>query len=110
MFEEITQISEFDKVLKESPAVLAYFFSDDCNACKILRPKVQELILGNFPQIRGVYINVNNALALSAQHSVFTAPTVVIFLESKELFRLSKAFGIHELREKIGRPYQLLFS
>ena len=110
MFEEITQISEFDKVLKESPAILAYFFSDDCNVCKNLKPKVEELIVGNFPQIRGVYINLNSAFDLSARYSVFVAPTIVIFLDSRELFRRSRAFGIHELNEKIKRPYQLLFS
>lgn len=110
MFEEITQIDDFEGLLKTCPAVLAYFSGPDCNVCKILKPKVEEMLVGNFPQIRGVHINLNNTPELAANYSVFIVPTIVMFLENRELFRKSRAFGIHELKELIDRPYQLLFK
>lgn len=110
MFEEITEISDFKSLTENCPAVFAYFSVDDCQVCKALKPKVENLIVSNFPQIRGVYINLNNAPELAARYVVFTAPTMVIFLENKELFRKIRAVGIHELKSRIDRPYQLLFK
>ena len=110
MYREIKQLDEFEKALKESPALLAYFSTDECNVCKILKPKVGELILSNFPQIELAYINLNRAHELAGLYRVFAVPTIVIFFENRELIRKSRNFGIHELEREINRPYALLFS
>ena len=110
MFENCTNIIELKNLLDGNPAVLVYFSTDDCSVCKVLKPKVEQLIVSNFPQIKGVYINVNQAPELAAEYAVFTVPTVLIFLESRELLRKSRSFGISQLYDEIKRPYQLMFT
>ncbi len=110
MFETIVNISEFEEIIGANQAVLAYFSTDECSVCTVLKPKVEELIVSNFPQIRAVYVNINQAAKLAAKYTIFTAPTVVMFLDNRELFRKSRHFGIHQLQADIERPYELLFS
>ena len=110
MFTEIDNIRDFHKLLRTNSAVLAFFHSDNCNVCQILKPKIEELIVGNFPQIRGVSINLNNARELAADYTVFSSPSVLMFFNNSELFRKVRGFGIHELEQEIARPYYLLFS
>ncbi|MGQ8336593.1 thioredoxin family protein [Sunxiuqinia sp. A32] len=110
MFVEITQKNQLESFIKERSAALVYFSTDECNVCKVLKPKIQELIVGNFPQIALVYININKAPDIAAHYRVFVAPTLVIFFEDRELLRKSRSFGIYELEQELNRPYHLLFS
>ena len=108
--EPIVSIEEFSNVLKENEAVLAYFSTEICSVCKVLKPKVEEMISKSFPRIRAVYIQSDQLPELAAQLNVFTAPTVVVFFDGRESIRKSRAFGIDQLRGEISRPYDLLFE
>ncbi len=110
MFREITSIDDFQQFLSEEAAVLAYFSTDECNVCKVLRPKVENLIDHHFSKIKGIYINSNLVPEVAAQNRIFTAPTILVFFDGKEFLRKSRSFGIDELRSEISRPYLLMFS
>jgi thiol-disulfide isomerase/thioredoxin len=106
----IHSIPEFDQVLVESDAVLAYFSTEICSVCKVLKPKVIEVISESFPQVKMVYIESDKLPELAAQNRVFAAPTVVIFFAGRETIRKSRAFGVDELKSEIQRPYSLMFE
>lgn len=106
----ISSIEEFSKVVKENQAVLAYFSTDLCSVCKVLKPKVEEMLSESFPRIRSVYIQSDQLPELAAQMRVFAAPTVVVFFDGRESIRKSRAFGIDQLRGEISRSYNLLFG
>lgn len=89
---------------------LVYFSHDNCNVCKVLKPKVEELIQKEFPNIDFVYCNIKSGAEFAAIHSVFTVPTVILFLEGNEQFRKLRNFGINELKEDISRPYRICFE
>ncbi len=108
MFTEIESFDEF-LTLKEEPAMLAYFSTDACNVCKVLKPKVEELVLTQFPNIKLAYIKSDKLPEVAAQNSVFTAPTILIFFEGREYIRKSRAIGIDELQQEIGRIYTMIF-
>jgi thioredoxin-like negative regulator of GroEL len=110
MFTEIQSFEEFLKLKEKEAALLAYFSTDACNVCKVLKPKVGELIQNEFPKIRLVYIKSDVLPDVAAQHQVFTAPTILIFFNGREYLRKSRNIGISELRGEINRPYSLLFS
>jgi len=78
-------INDFEHYLKQHDAVLAYFSHDECNVCKVLKPKLIELINEQFPKIQFIYINVKDLPEISAQLSIFTVPTIVIYFEGKNL-------------------------
>ncbi len=106
----IQSISEFDQVLAENEAVLAYFSTDTCSVCHVLKPKVIEMVSGTFPQMAMVFVESGQLPELAAQYHVFIAPTVVVFFAGRETIRKSRAFGVDELRLEIQRPYFILFG
>jgi thioredoxin 1 len=108
--EPINSIQEFTNVLAENEAVLAYFSTESCSVCKVLKPKVSEMIARSFPKMKAVFVESDQLPELAAQHRVFTAPTVVVFFEGRETIRKSRAFGVDELKSEIQRPYSLLFE
>ena len=108
--ETVTSYQEFEQLLENQDAVLAYFSTDACNVCKVLKPKVYEMITESFPQMKMVYVQSDKQPELAAQNRVFAAPTVVVFFAGRETIRKSRAFGIEELKSEIQRPYSLLFE
>ena len=106
----IQSIPEFENILNENDAVLAYFSTEECNVCKVLKPKVIELLSESFPKMVMSYIQSDKLPELAAQHRVFAAPTVVVFFAGRETIRKSRAFGIDELRLEIQRPYSMMFE
>lgn len=108
--EAIHSIPEFDLILAENDAVLAYFSTETCSVCYVLKPKVIEMVSESFPKIKIIFIESDKLPELAAQNRVFTAPTVVVFFAGRETIRKSRAFGVDELRSEIQRPYSLLFE
>lgn len=108
--EPINSLEEFRKLLEENEAVLAYFSTENCSVCKVLKPKVAQLIAEFFPKIKSVYIQSDHLPELVAQHRIFTVPTITIYFDGRETIRKSRAFGVQELKDKIERPYGLLFE
>lgn len=108
--ETVKSYQEFEQLLEKQDAVLAYFSTDTCNVCKVLKPKVYEMISESFPQMKMVYVQSDKQPELAAQNRVFAAPTVVVFFAGRETIRKSRAFGIEELKAEIQRPYSLFFE
>ena len=101
---------ELIKLTEKFPAVCFYLSTPQCNVCKVLKPKVIELIENEFPQLKFFYIDLNDAKEITGQLSVFTVPTILVFLDGKELIRTSRNISIEQLKEQIKRYYQLIFS
>ena len=110
MFAEIKSFDEFIKLKEEEPALLAYFSTDACNVCKVLKPKVRELVETNFPEIKLVYIKSDVLPEVAAQNQVFAAPTILIFFDGREYIRKSRNIGISVLQQEIARPYAMIFG
>jgi len=106
----INSIPEFNLILAENDAVLAYFSTETCSVCHVLKPKVIEMVSVAFPKMKMVFIESNKLPELAAQNRVFTAPTVVVFFAGRETIRKSRAFGVDELSFEIQRPYSLMFE
>ena len=106
----INSIPEFNLILAENDAVLAYFSTETCSVCHVLKPKVIEMVSEAFPKMKMVFIESDKLPELAAQNRVFTAPTVVVFFAGRETIRKSRAFGVDELRSEIQRPYSLMFQ
>lgn len=109
MFKEIKSFDEFLKLKEKEPAVLAYFSTDVCNVCKVLKPKVDELIRADFPEIKLLYIKSDQLPEVAAQNQVFAAPTILVFFTGREYIRKSRNIGISELKNEIERPYSMMF-
>jgi thiol-disulfide isomerase/thioredoxin len=103
------EISEIQSLISNKTIVLLYFYNDNCAPCKVLRPKVQEMVTSDFPNIEFRLINAELYPATSAEYGVFASPTLLIFIEGKEYIRESKNISISELHDKIERYYDMVF-
>ncbi len=110
MITTVNNQTEFLEVLDNNKAVLVYFSNDSCNVCKVLKPKVEEMLTDSFPEIPMFYVDTVLTPDISAQHSVFTIPTIVVFFEGKEIIRKSRHIGVDQLQSEIERPYNIFFG
>ena len=109
MFVEIQSFEEFLKLKESEPALLAYFSTEICNVCKVLKPKVEALIQSDFPNIKLAYIKSDKLPETAAQNRVFAAPTILVFFDGREYIRKSRSIGISELQQELERPYSMMF-
>jgi thioredoxin-like negative regulator of GroEL len=109
-YQEITLLDEINETIEKHDALLMYFSAPHCNVCKILKPKVAEMISEEFPEIKLVYVDIDKAPALSGQFRIFSIPTILVYFGGKEFFRKSRNIGISDLALGIERPYSLLFE
>lgn len=100
---------ELIKLTEKFPAVCFYLSTPQCNVCKVLKPKVIELIENDFTQLKFYYVDLNGAKEIAGQLSVFAVPTILIFFNGKEIIRTSRNIYIEQLKEQIKRYYQLIF-
>ena len=110
MFTEVQSYEEFLKMKTVEPGLLAYFSTDTCNVCKVLKPKVAEMVTNEFPKMKLAYVRSDKLPAAAAQNRVFVAPTILVFFDGQESIRKSRSIGIDELHHEIERPYSMIFS
>ena len=110
MFHEIISFEEFLDFQRNEKAFLAYFSTEACNVCKVLKPKVETMVKDKFPKIKLVYIKSDLLPEVAAQNRVFAAPTILVFFEGREHIRKSRNIGIGELEQEIERPYFIIFE
>jgi thioredoxin 1 len=108
--EGIYNLIELQHKIDSEKGVLLYFSSDSCSVCKVLRPKVAELLHEQFPLIVSHYVDTEKSPVISGQFRVFTIPTIILFFEGKEHIRYSRNISMHQLEESLSRPYNLIFE
>jgi thioredoxin-like negative regulator of GroEL len=96
--------------LIDNQSVALYFTSPECNVCKVLKPKVREMINQKFPKIKLHFVDITENPAIAAEFQVFTVPVILIYFEGQEYIRKVRNVGLFELEREIIRPYELLFD
>ena len=107
---EYESIEEVEQLVARLPAVLLYFYSNNCAFCLSLRPKVVELVCDRFPKIRIGFVNAEKHRDIAAAHHAFSFPTLILYFEGKEHYRGSKYVAIPQLADTINKPYVLFFE
>jgi thioredoxin-like negative regulator of GroEL len=99
-----------ESLIAREDALLLYFSNEQCGVCKVLKPKVRELVESRFPRMKMHYVDIQEHPAVAGQHRVFTIPTLLIFFQGKEQARLSRNIALFQVEDAIARPYTLLFE
>ena len=103
-------IEEFRDFIRQNDGTVSYFSTPTCNVCKILKPKLLEILSNRFSKMRFAYINIEDSRELAAQNQVFTVPTILFHLEGKEFIRKSRNISLGVLAEELDRPYSMMFE
>jgi thioredoxin-like negative regulator of GroEL len=102
--------TEFERLRREEPAFLLYFYGEHCSVCRDLYPKIQELFRTHFPRVRLLRVDAPASRELAGQLRMLSIPGLLLFLDGREVLRANGLLSIDQLRDQIRRPYQLLFS
>ncbi len=106
----INSTGDYKNFLNENSGAVVYFSTHECNVCKVLKPKLKEMLRQDFPEMKFGYVDCNIAKELAAQNQIFAVPTILFFFDSKELFRKSRNINLTILKEELRRPYSLFFN
>ena len=103
-------IETLQETIKENMAVMIYFSAPSCNVCHALKPKLLEAIEQNFEKFTIISVDTSKEQEIAAHYSVFTIPTVLVFLQGREFLRKSRHMSIEEVIREIKRPYEIMLS
>lgn len=103
-------INFINNEIKTNRIVVLYFSSKNCGVCKVIRPKLVE-VLKKYPNLK--YINIeehNENIPILANYSVFTFPALLAFTEGSEGLRQARFIDLFEFEEYISRLYNILYK
>ncbi len=103
-------LEEIRNKIENSPAVMLYFWGDNCAVCDALKPKIKELFDTEFKEVEQIYIDAKTNPEIAAAFSVFSIPTTIVFLDKKEFIREGRNLSIANLKDKLKRPYEIFFE
>ncbi|MGM0497804.1 MAG: thioredoxin family protein [Bacteroidota bacterium] len=109
-YNSISSLDSLEEALHNNPLSLVYFSHQQCNVCKVLKPKVRELIANNYPKVALFYVDTVKHPEVAGQFSVFAVPTILVFLEEKEYIRESRHINLSGFSERIEKLYKIYFE
>lgn len=109
MQHELNTPDELKSLIESAKGLVVYFYSDWCAPCISLRPKVQQMVSEDFPEMKIVLINSEKSPEIPANYGVFANPAILIFFEGQEFRRYSKYISISQLGGEIERIYNMVF-
>lgn len=103
----IDSIEQAIRFVNDHELAVIIFSTTGCSVCDPLKQKIQKIIaeksLAVFAEI-----SINQLPEASGEFGVFTAPTVLLYVDKKEAKRYSAAMDLSEFRYTIERFYNLL--
>jgi thiol-disulfide isomerase/thioredoxin len=106
----LLSVEEYENFVKENPGAVIYFSTPTCNVCKVLKPKLKEILKEDFPEMKFAYVDCEAARELAAQHQVFAVPTIQFLFEGREFIRKSRNINLPSLYDELSRPYSMMFE
>jgi len=101
-------LEELQNSIREEIGVLLYFSGENCNVCHALRPKFKELFDKEFPKVKQIYLDAHENSEISVHFQVFSVPTMIVFLDGREFIREGRSVSLHQLTQKLARPYGMM--
>lgn len=91
---------EFQESIRESRLCVAYFTGADCSVCHAIEPKLDGLML-EFEDWKVVKVSTETSREVAGQSLVMAVPTLLFFVDGREVDRLSRSFSVAQIRERL---------
>lgn len=98
---------ELQQAIANKKILIVQFGADTCAPCHAIRNKI-DAWCSNMEDVQYLYIPMEAFSALAAQESVFTVPTIFVYVEGKLTLRESGYFGIDSVFQSIQRCREML--
>lgn len=97
---------ELNDLITTSSVLILQFGSDSCNPCHAIRYKLEKW-LQEHDNVTGRYIDIEKNLAVCSQMGIFSAPTIIIYMDGKMIAKESGYFSLDRMLENAERYMKL---
>ena len=102
----VTDATKLDEMVSRD-ALMILFGGKSCGVCNNIKPKLLEMLVSDFPQIKSVYVDCSDSPGICAQYGVFSLPVVQVFINGKLIVREFGVFSLKQLKRKVERSYEM---
>ncbi|WP_127590421.1 thioredoxin family protein [Paenibacillus lautus] len=99
--EHLTSIEAIERFIQDHTFSFLYVSRADCSVCHAILPKLREL-LTRFPSISLGHIQAEVVGEIASRYLIFTAPSLLLFVEGKEFLREDRFVQFGELERKLN--------
>ena len=105
MFKTLNSIEEMKYNIKSESLSFFYITQPNCSVCHGLQPQI-EMIMKDFPKIHCYTVDASNVPEIAGEFQVFTAPTLLLFVEGKEYIREARFVQTEKFQQQVARIYR----
>ncbi|MGN7357054.1 thioredoxin family protein [Paenibacillus sp. SAF-054] len=98
--QHVGSLQEVKDEIQNNPLTLLLIKTDYCKVCDSVMAKLDTL-MPSYPRVNDIYIRMEEALEVSGEYLVFTAPTLILFMEGKEVFRQSRFIVMGDVEKQL---------
>jgi thioredoxin-like negative regulator of GroEL len=99
-------LENIENIIKNKDIVILYIKSENCSVCVELLPKVQEV--AKMENIEFIDIQIEEHREVGGKYNVFSAPTIMMFVMGKEVYREGRFLQVNHLTHTIEKYKNLL--
>ena len=106
--DNLTSLEEIQQIIDSNQMVFLYFGGKACGVCTALKPKIEEMLKA-YPEIRSIYIDIEQSHNIAVHYNFFTIPAILLFVEGKVTMREARYLSIQEMNKGISRYYSMKY-
>ncbi|MFD2617555.1 thioredoxin family protein [Terrilactibacillus laevilacticus] len=104
--EQLTSIEMIEDFIKDNKLSFIYISKPDCGVCHAILPHLRHL-LDKFPLIQLGQVDAYHVEEVVAKYSIFSVPSLFLFIEGKEFLREARFVHFDELEKKMEKIYKI---
>jgi len=97
------------EALKMEKFSFVYITTIDCNVCKVLQPRLRDLAK-TYNEATFNLIELDDHKDAAGFFMAFSVPAFLVYSEGKELLRESRHMNFDEIKNKLDRYHEMIFS
>lgn len=104
--DKIKNMEEIKEFISNNQMSLLFIKTVQCGVCDAVLAQSED-VLERFPKIHSILVSLEETPQVSGEYLVFTAPTLIMFLKGKEMFRESRFVVFSEFERKLQQIYEV---
>ena len=102
----LTSIKDIEQIIADNRLCLFYIKAPDCGVCNVMLGKVERMA-DQIPSLGSFYTDITEEPMIAGRFLVYSGPTVLLFIDGKEVYRGSQFINLEELEFNIIRFLKL---
>lgn len=100
--DKVMDLNELQKRIQQQHICVVFIKTEQCGVCDAVLDKTKSM-LTRYSLVESILVNLHELPEVSGTYLVFTAPTILLFVEGKEVYRASRFVVFGELEKTIAR-------